>query len=89
MSLSDKDKHEQKSNLAAEHTPAHALVGLLHEPLHIVVDLDHARVRRVDVVGDLVQSIVLIAQLRLHVLRLTLHHARHCQDLVDLAVLLL
>lgn len=45
----DEKEDKQKCDLAAQHTKAHLLVGLLHQSLHVVVNLDHLGVGVIDV----------------------------------------
>jgi hypothetical protein len=83
------NKHEHKSHdFAAKKAPAHLLVRLLHEPLHVVVNLDHFLVCLFDVVGHAVQRHILLTCLRLEILGLALDHVRLCEDTVNDLVLL-
>jgi len=85
---SHENEDEEEDDLAAEHAPAHVLIGLLHQALHVVVYFDHLLVCALNVVSDLVERCILVRGLCLEVLGLALDHVGGCEDLVDLFVLL-
>ena len=82
-------EQEQECNFAAQHTIAHLLVGLLHQPLHVVVDLDHLGVGVINVTCQSIQLLVLVAQFSTRVLSLPRDNSRDSNQLINLPVLLI
>jgi len=84
-----KNKHQyQDHNFTAEHSPAHLLIGFLHESLHVVVDLDHFLIGLLNIVGYAIQCHILLSSLSLEILRLSLDDISLCKDSINNLVLL-
>ena len=65
------------------------MVGLLHQPLHVIIDFNHLLVCAFNVVSNLVKLGILVGRFSLEVLGLVLDHVGGSQNFIDFFVLLI